>query len=141
MVLEGLHPFGEIPLQLQVFLISLIPLLELRAAIPYGVAYGLPLVEAVSWGMLGNLTQVPFVTAIIWACYSYVDRYIPRARPLLNRIEEQVRRHEALLQRYGAIGLVIVVGIPVPGSGIWTGSILGRLGHLNFWVTDRKSVV
>lgn len=124
-----------VPLELQVFFISLVPLLELRVAIPYGMARGLDPAVAVTWGTLGNVAQVPFVAALVWAAHRYAARYVPRAKPLLDWADRRAMRSRRLIQKYGFPGLALFVALPFPGSGIWSASVLGSLFGMGYWGT------
>lgn len=131
----------HIPLQAQVFLLSLIPLLELRLAIPYGVANELSPYQATMWGIAGNIFQAPLAVGVIWSLYYVIDHYLPWAAPYLHRIERRVAKYQTQIQRFGIIGLILLVAVPIPGSGIWTASVLGRLARINFWPTVAANII
>jgi uncharacterized membrane protein len=115
---------GVIPPHLYVLLVAALPVVELRGAIPLGVALGLPLWEAFSLALLGNLLVAPLALALLpWA----VD--LATRIPLLARawqaLEARVRlRGEEQVQRLGALGLFPFVAVPLPGTGAWSGSVL-----------------
>ena len=123
-----------LPPEIIVIIVGFIPVLELRMAIPLGMALGLNVFEAFSFGVLGNLLQVPLVLlALQWLC-RYTQRRLPIVERWLEKTMEVSRKHERLVQRYGFLGLALVVGIPFPGTGIWTGSLLAILFDIRFGV-------
>lgn len=109
---------------LWVILTAMAPVLELRGAIPLGVALGLEPWPTFALAVLGNLTIVP---PLLWGLPWLVRRledWPPFARAW-GWLEARVRlKGEARVQRYGALGLLLFVGIPLPGTGAWTGAVL-----------------
>ncbi len=100
------------------------PVVELRGAIPLGVALGLSVWEAFFWALAGNVLVVPaLLLGLPWAI-EYATS-IPALARLWAKLEARVRlKGEDQVHRYGAIGLFLFVAIPLPGTGAWTGSIL-----------------
>ena len=110
--------------ELYVFLTAMAPVVELRGAIPLGVALGLPVWEAFLWAVLGNLLVVPLLLAVLPWLIALMERFPLFAR-LWEAVESRVRlRGEDKVQRYGALGLFLFVAVPLPGTGAWTGSVL-----------------
>lgn len=109
---------------LYVFLLAMAPVVELRGAIPLGVALGLSVWEAFLWALAGNILVIPaLLFGLPWAI-EFATR-IPALARLWAKLEARVRlKGEDQVQRYGAIGLFLFVAIPLPGTGAWTGSIL-----------------
>ena len=109
---------------LYVFLTAMAPVVELRGALPLGVALGLPVWEAFLWAVLGNLLVVPALLALLPWGIGVLERYPPFKR-LWDALEARVRlKGEEKVQRYGALGLFLFVALPLPGTGAWTGSVL-----------------
>jgi uncharacterized membrane protein len=108
------------------FLASMLPVLELRAGIPMGIAMGLPALPATLAGILGNTVQIYLAVVVIGWAYR-MSRRIPRVARWLGKTEQQVGKHTKFIQRWGWIGLAIFVGLPLPGSGVWGGVVLSRL--------------
>ncbi len=110
--------------ELYVFLTAMAPVVELRGALPLGVALGLPVWEAFLWAVLGNLLVVPALLALLPLGIEVLERYPPFKR-LWDELEARVRlKGEEKVQRYGALGLFLFVALPLPGTGAWTGSVL-----------------
>ena len=99
--------FGEL---LMTFLIAMVPVLELRGAIPAGIAAGLPPAAAAAAAILGNLVPIPFLILLLRRIFDWLER---RAH-LKGRI----------VKKYRTIGLIILVAIPLPGTGAWTGALV-----------------
>ncbi|HLN62798.1 MAG TPA: small multi-drug export protein [Symbiobacteriaceae bacterium] len=111
---------------LSTFLISMVPLLELRAGIPLGVAMGLPTAAATAAAILGNLTQVPIARWMVDLAYRFASRLAVADR-WLKKTEAQTSRYASWIQRWGWVGLTVFVLLPLPGTGVWGGVVLSRL--------------
>lgn len=115
--------------------VSMVPLLELRAGIPLGVALGLPTHTATALGITGNILQIQIaVIAVAWG-YRQCAR-LPRVARWLEKTEAQVTRHHSLIRNWGWLGLAAFVLLPLPGTGVWGGVLLSRLlgvGAASVW--------
>ncbi|MDO4540516.1 MAG: small multi-drug export protein [Syntrophomonadaceae bacterium] len=123
------------PPELIVLLTAATPVLELRGAIPVGLAMGLPPFEVWVLAIIGNILPVPFILlGMNWLFKMLV--HIPRVEAWVNRIAEKGSgKLEANIQRWGWLGLIIFVGIPLPGTGAWTGSLAAVVLRLPFWTS------
>ncbi len=108
------------------FFTSMIPVLELRGAIPIGVAGGLPPLLAMVIAILGNLVPVPFIILFIKRIFAWLKNR-PRIRPLVEKLERRAEGKMDTVQRYAWWGLCILVAIPLPGTGAWTGALVAAL--------------
>ena len=112
------------PPEVYVLLVAALPVVELRGAIPLGVALGLSPWESFLWALLGNLLVVPLALGLLpWAVG------LATRMPLFARAwrapEVRVRPPgEAQDQRLGALGLFLFVAVPLPGTGAWSGAVL-----------------
>lgn len=113
-------------------LISMVPVLELRAGVPAGVALGLSPALALLAGVAGNMLPVPFVILFIRKAFRWVRTHIPKLGGFIDRLEERAYRkiENRNLVRYEAWGLLLFVAIPLPGTGAWTGSLIAALMDL-----------
>jgi uncharacterized membrane protein len=118
---------------LEVFLIAAAPISELRGAIPVAI-----LDLDISWhiaflvAFAGNLLPVPFLLLFLGP----VSRLLSKVKVfeiIINWIFRLSRRRGGIVERYGLIGLVLFVAIPLPVTGAWTGSIVAFLLGLSFW--------
>lgn len=109
-----------------VFFISMLPIIELRGAIPVGIATGLPVIPVFVVAIAGNLLPVPFLLffgkklLLILAEWKYIGKFF-------KRILERAERRSDKIGKYQFAGLMLFVGIPLPGTGAWTGSIIATL--------------
>ncbi len=108
-------------------LLAMVPVAELRAAIPFGVALGVPELHAVVLSIIGNLIPVPFIIIFIRQIFNHMRRWSPRLDNLISRLETRAHLKGNTVRKYGAIGLCILVAIPLPGTGAWTGALVAAL--------------
>ena len=123
-----------------VFLISMVPLIELRGAIPYAVGFGLPIVPSLVISIIGNMIPVPFI-------FLFARRILDwgKDKKVIGGfcrwcLEKGHKGGEKLQAKAGAglyIALLLFVGIPLPGTGAWTGTLAASLLDMDF----KKSVL
>lgn len=106
-----------------VFLISMAPVIELRGAIPYGAGMGLPIWLCFLLGIAGNMVPVPFIILFLRRIFSWMEKS-PRLAPLVHKLNEKAHLHGKKVEKYRRLGLYILVAIPLPGTGAWTGSLV-----------------
>ncbi len=108
---------------LYVFLISMVPVIELRGAIPVGAALGMPWYENLIAAICGNLLPVPFILLFVRKILAWMEQ---RGWFLwfVRFINEKVRKHTNKVLRYARWGLLLFVAIPLPGTGAWTGALI-----------------
>ena len=118
-----------------VFLISMVPLIELRGAIPYAVGFGLPLVPSLVVALFGNMLPVPFIflfarRILVWGKdKKYIGGFFTWC---LEKGEKGGRKLEAKAGAGLYIALLLFVGIPLPGTGAWTGTLAASLLDMDF---------
>lgn len=106
--------------------ISAAPIAELRGGIPFAISQGYPAAAAYLLAVFGNLAVVPFLLA----GFEFGERILHRWRPtrvLMDAVFARTRHKGRLIERAGPIALVLLVAIPLPGTGAWTGAIAARL--------------
>lgn len=109
------------------FLISMVPVLECRAAIPTGVALGLPEPLVFIISAAGNLLPVPFIIIFVKAVFKWLRSKNAKLEKFVNHLEDKARSKSGQVVKYGFWGLILFVGIPLPGTGAWTGSLIAAL--------------
>ena len=119
-----------------VFFISMLPLIELRGAIPVGIGMGLPILPTYLVCVVGNMLPVPFIylfarKALIWGYHKPIIG--PFCRFCIVKGEKGGRALEAKAGRGLVAALLLFVGIPLPGTGAWTGSLGATLLDMKFW--------
>src|SRR5574344_2000378 len=123
-----------------VFLISMVPLLELRGAIPYAVAFNLPLVPSFIVAILGNMLPVPFIfwfarRTLEWGSEKkYIGKFF---KWCLKKGEKGGKELQKKAGKGLYWALFIFVGIPLPGTGAWTGTLAASILDMDF----KKSVL
>lgn len=108
------------------FLISMVPVIELRGAIPYGVAAGLEPWLVYPLAALGNLLPVPFILLFIRKILHWMKRY-EKLGKIAVKLEERAANKSGTVRKSEFIGLLIFVAVPLPGTGAWTGALIAAL--------------
>ena len=109
------------------FFTAMTPVLELRAAIPLGLAAGLPLPLVLLLSVVGNFLPVPVILLLIRRIFRWLRKF-PHIKILVNRLEKRAaQKGEKVLKKYQTFGLVLLVAIPLPGTGAWTGALVADL--------------
>ena len=114
---------GGLPALWMTFLVGMTPILELRGAIPLGVAAGLPPVAAAVAAMAGNLVPVPFLLLLVRRVFRLL-RGISWLGPRIDALERRAHLKGRTVKKYRTAGLVLLVAIPLPGTGAWTGALV-----------------
>ena len=109
------------------FLVAMVPVVELRGAIPFGVVRGLNLWTAIIASVLGNLVPVPFIILFIRRIFAWMRAHMPKLDGFVAKIESKAHLKGETVQKYGPLGLLIFVAIPLPGTGAWTGALVAAL--------------
>ena len=104
-------------------LVSMVPIIELRGGLPFGVALGLPYHLAFPAAVIGNLIPAPFIIVYIRRIFKLMRRYMPRLNNLVDSLEKKAHLKGKQMQKYQYLGLWLFVAIPLPGTGAWTGSL------------------
>lgn len=123
-----------------VFLISMVPLIELRGAIPYAVGFDLPIVPSLIVAVIGNMVPVPFIylfarKVLEWGKdKKYIGKFFTCC---LEKGEKGGKKLQAKAGRGLYIALLLFVGIPLPGTGAWTGTLAASFLDMGF----KKSVI
>ena len=105
----------------------MVPVFELRGAIPVGVAAGLPFWSVFAAAILGNLLPVPFLILFTRRVFEWLRKKSAFLERLVSRMEKKAASKEELLKKYELLGLCILVAIPLPGTGAWTGSLVAAV--------------
>ena len=123
-----------------VFLISMVPLIELRGAIPYAIAFDLPLLQSYIIAIIGNMLPVPIIfffarKVLLWGKdKKIIGKFFTFC---LEKGEKGGRKLEAKAKNGLYVALFLFVGIPLPGTGAWTGTLAASILDMDF----KKSVL
>lgn len=120
---------------IDVFFIAASPFSQLAMAIPLGIeVYDMPWQVVFPVAVAGNLLAVPFLYTIIDPGYRLVSRVsaLQFVIRFADWVFERCRRRGGIVEKYGGVGLVLWVGIPLPMTGVWTGTVIAWLLGLSF---------
>lgn len=108
-------------------LLSMVPVIELRGAIPVAVGNGIPLWLAACVSVVGNLLPVPFVIIFARKVFEWIRRHMPKLDGFVTRLEKRAEKKSDVVQKSSFWGLVVLVAIPLPGTGAWTGALIAAM--------------
>lgn len=111
--------------------IAMVPVIELRGALPIGVGMGLSPEMALIVSLIGNMIPVPFVLLLIRKILEWMHRFRLFDR-FANFLEEKADKYGDNIVKYEMLGLFLLVAIPLPGTGAYTGSLVAALFNLRF---------
>ncbi len=104
-------------------LVSMLPVVELRGGIPFGVYAGLSYPVAFAAAVLGNLIPVPIIVVYVRRIFLWLRRNLPWLGGVVDRLEKKAHLKGRKVSRYKYLGLYLFVAIPLPGTGAWTGAM------------------
>lgn len=124
--------FDAITVQMTVIFTSMVPLIELRGAIPLGVSLGLSPFNAMVLAFAGSMVPVPFILFATRPVFNYLRKknlFIKLIEKLTHRSMNNAGKG---IIKYGLLGLIIFVAIPIPGTGVWSGSLAASIIDIRF---------
>ena len=117
-----------------VLICSMLPIIELRGAIPMAAAFGMPWWLAYTLSIIGNILPVPFILLFIKKFITWsMGSKIKFLNKLANWLNRKVEKNRAKIEKYAFWGLCIFVAIPLPTTGAWTGSLVAAMIDMKFW--------
>ncbi len=117
---------SALPKELIIFLVSMLPLVELRGGLLLAPILGIPMWTAIPICLAGNILPIPFVLWFITPIFSWL-KTTKLFRPLVEKLENKAMGKSEKIEKYEFWGLVLFVGIPLPGTGAWTGALIASL--------------
>mgnify|MGYP000772045007 CR=1 FL=1 len=127
---------GKASREVIVFIISMIPILELRGGLLAASVLNIDIVRALWICIVGNLIPVPFILLLITPIFNWLKQ-TKTFRPMVEKMENRALSKREQVEKYEFWGLVLFVGIPLPGTGAWTGTLAASLLDMDF----KKSVL
>lgn len=118
-------------IELTVLLTAALPIIELRGAIPVGISLGLSPIHATLISLLGSMIPVPFILFSIRPIFNYL-KTTKIFKKLIHKLTDKSMSKSGKIQKYGAWGLLVFVAIPLPGTGVWSGSLAAALLDMRF---------
>ena len=110
----------------------MLPIIELRGAIPLGISLGIPPWEAYLLALVGNLLPVPALLLVLEPVCRVIRRW-PPVRKHIDDLLQRSHRRGIKVRRWGLVGLTLFVSIPIPTTGVWSGSLIASLIGFKFW--------
>lgn len=121
-----------ISIELTVMLTAALPVIELRGAIPVGISLGMAPLHAAFIAFIGSMIPVPFILFTVRPIFNYLKN-TKNFRKLVDRLTARsLRCNSWRIQKYGVWGLILLVAIPLPGTGVWSGSLIAALLDMRF---------
>ena len=117
--------------EIVVFIISMIPILELRGGLIVSRLIQVPITTAVPLFIIGNIIPIPFILLFIKQIFRWLKK-VKVFRGLIEKLENRAMSKSDSIKKYEFWGLVLFVGIPLPGTGAWTGSLIAALLEVDF---------
>lgn len=126
---------GILSKEMIIFIISLIPTLELRGGLLAASLMKVPYLKALLICIIGNIVPVPFILLFIRKIVDLMEKF-PLTRGIAGFLRRKVEKNRESIEKYGFWGLTLFVGIPLPGTGAWTGCLAAGLLRMDL----KKSV-
>lgn len=118
-------------IEFTVLLTAALPIIELRGAIPVGISLGLSPIHATILAFIGSMIPVPFILFSIRPIFNYL-KTTKIFKKLVHKLTDKSMSKSGKIQKYGAWGLLVFVAIPLPGTGVWSGSLAAALLDMRF---------
>lgn len=109
------------------FFISMVPVVELRGGLPYGIMLGLNYWSALATAVLGNMIPVPFIVVYIERVFAFLRGRYRKLDDFISSLEAKAHLKGERVERLGPLALLTFVAIPLPGTGAWTGALVAAL--------------
>ena len=106
--------------------VSAVPVVELRGGIPYGVVQGLPILVAYLASVLGNMIPIPVILLFLDKVFDWMRSY-DKLAGIVHKLEAKAHLQGRKVTKYRKLGLMILVAIPLPGTGAWTGALVASV--------------
>lgn len=120
------HWNGKMSGELIAFIISLFPVLELRGGLIAATFLGIDWWKAFVYCFIGNMLPIPFILLFIRKIFELMKKWTPFKR-IVDALEKRADKHKDKIEKYRLWGLFILVAVPLPGTGAWTGALVAAL--------------
>ena len=118
--------FHGVNKELVIFIISLMPILELRGGLLAATLLKIPYLRALIICVAGNVLPIPFVLLFLEMIFRWMEKWSV-TKKIVKWLEKKGTSKRSQIDKYGYLGLILFVGIPLPGTGAWTGSLVAIL--------------
>lgn len=109
------------------FIIAIAPIVELRGALPYGILNGLEIWQAYLLSVLGNLLPIPFLIVFTRKVFEWLRTKSKGLNRMVVKLETKAENKKGVVEKFEFWGLVVLVAIPLPGTGAWTGALVAAM--------------
>lgn len=117
---------NKIPNELSVFVISLMPVLELRGGLIAARILEMDVLKAFLFCFIGNMLPIPFILLFIRKIFDWM-RHWKHLGKFIVKMEKKADKHRPTIEKYGIWGLLLLVAVPLPGTGGWTGALVAAI--------------
>lgn len=120
---------SRVPNELTVFIISLFPVLELRGGLIAARLLEMDALKAFFYCFIGNMLPIPFILLFIRKIFDWMRKWKHMGR-MIEKMEKKADKQRGKIEKYGVWGLLLLVAIPLPGTGGWTGALVAAVMDL-----------
>lgn len=117
--------------EIVIFIISMVPILELRGGLLVASLIGVPITAAAPICIVGNIIPIPFILLFIKQIFKWLKK-VKFFKKFVEKLETRAMSKSDSIKKYEFWGLALFVGIPLPGTGAWTGSLIAALLDIDF---------
>ncbi len=128
--MSGIVEYFEGFREIGIFIISMIPIVELRGAIPAGIALGIHPIVVYILCVIGNMLPVPFILWLIRPVFGFLKK--TKLLHFIQKIEDKAMNKSESIQKRSILGLILFVAIPLPGTGAWTGALIASMLNMRY---------
>lgn len=126
------HTLGKyISAKAVVFIVSMFPILECRGGLVVASMLKVPIIQAIPLCVIGNLLPLPFILLLIKKIFKWLKRF-GWSRKIVEKLEARAAKKGEGMKNGEFIGLLLFVGVPLPGTGGWTGSLVASFLEMDF---------
>ncbi len=113
------------------FLVSMVPIVELRGGVPLATGMGIEWYVALPVAIVGNIIPAPFIVVFIKKIFAWMSKREGFMARIVVKMEQKVEDKRETIDKYGPWGLWLFVAIPLPGTGAWTGALIAALMNIS----------
>ena len=133
---------GIVGAELATLICAMIPIIELRGAIPLGAALGLPWWQNYIISVIGNFLPVPFILLFINAILRWMaNSKVKFFNKVANWLFAKAEKNREKIEKYAFWGVALFVAIPLPATGAWTGSLVAAVFNMKFWKSLLSAII
>ena len=122
---------GVLSKELIAFVVSMVPILELRGGLLAASWMHIDMIRAIVICVIGNIIPIPFILLLITKIFNKLKQ-TRTFKPMVEKLENKALGKKDQIEKYEFWGLVLFVGIPLPGTGAWTGALIASLLGIRF---------